>query len=133
MILAKMVPILPVPSTATGTADNIETHETVELEIAVARPIVGARDLAIEREEEADGEFGHRVRRIIGDPHDFDAQLLCRLQIDMIEACGACGNEPGAARREAIQHFGVLTAGKPAARDAVPRPRVSSQYTSSCP
>src|SRR5882672_6095411 len=40
-----------------GTANEIEPHEAVEGEIALARAVVGPRDLAIEREEQANGKL----------------------------------------------------------------------------
>src|SRR4029453_6680937 len=66
--------------------DEIEAHETVELEIPLASAIVSPRNLAIQREQQANGELGHGVRRIIDDADDLDAQLASRLQVDMIEA-----------------------------------------------
>src|SRR5215467_6822279 len=77
--------------------DEVETHETIELEIAIASAIVGPRNLAIEREEQPNGKLGHRVGRIIGDPYDFDAKLLCRCQVDMIETGGTRRNKLRAA------------------------------------
>jgi hypothetical protein len=66
--------------------DEIETHETVELEISLARAIVGPRNLAVQREQQANGELGHGVRRIVDDAHDLEAELARRPQVDMIEA-----------------------------------------------
>ncbi len=48
-----------------GATHEIETHEAVELTIAVAITIVGPGNLAIEREEQANGKFGHGVRRLL--------------------------------------------------------------------
>ena len=113
---------------------EIETHETVELEIPLARAIVGARNLAIQREEEADGKLGHGVGKIIDNAHDLDAELPRRPHVDMVEACGTRRDELGTAGGEVFSTSAVtesltmtLTAGKPAARDAVPGPRSVSK------
>jgi len=63
---------------------EIETHETVEREIPLASAIVGPRNLAIQREQQANGELGHGVRRIIDHAHDLDAELARRPQVDML-------------------------------------------------
>ena len=81
-----------------GAAVEVETHEAVELEIAVARAVVGPWNLAIERQEQGDGELGHGVRRVVGDPHDLDAESCCRVQVDLVEA--------GRARRHQLRAAG---------------------------
>src|SRR5262249_35206270 len=90
-----------------GTAYEIEAHESVEVEVAFASAVVGPRDLAVEREQQADGKLGHGVRRIVGDAHDLDAKVLRGVQVDMIEAGGARRHEPGAASAESLQHAPV--------------------------
>src|SRR5262249_50247591 len=88
-------------------ADEIETDEAVELEIALARSIVGPRNLAIEREKQANGKLRNGVRRIVGHPHNLDAKFLCRCYVDVIEASGTRRNELCAAGGEIFQYIAV--------------------------
>ena len=60
-----MVPIFSRADHGHRTTDQIETHETIELEIPLASAIVGPRDLAIQREQEADGKLGVKVVRVV--------------------------------------------------------------------
>src|SRR6266540_718882 len=90
-----------------GTANEIEAHETVKREIALARAVVGPRNLAIEREEQASGKLGHGVWRIIGDPHDLDAKRLCRRHVDLVEARRPSRNQLRAAGGEVFQNMGI--------------------------
>src|SRR5260370_30253713 len=90
-----------------ATTDQIETHEAIELEIAIARAIVGARNLAIERKEQANSKLGDGVGRIIGDPHDLDAKFLRRSYVDVVKAGGACCNKLRATGGETLQHVTV--------------------------
>jgi len=104
---AKMVPILARADHSHSATNEIKTHEAVEFEIAFTGAIVGAWNLAIEREEQGNRKLGHRVWRIIGDADDFDAKLLCRSQVDMIEAGGAGRNQLGTAGGELFQYIAI--------------------------
>src|SRR5262245_46451704 len=103
----KYGPDLAGPDDGHRTTDQIETHEAVELEVSFASAVVSARNSAIEREQQAHGEFGHRIWRIVGDAHNFDAKLLCRFEVDVIEAGGARCNELRPAGGETFQRVGV--------------------------
>jgi hypothetical protein len=90
-----------------GAANEIEAHEAVELKIAFASAIVGPRNLAIEREEQANGKLGHGAWRIVGDVHDFDAEGLCGSYVDLIETSGTRRNELRTAGAELFEHHTI--------------------------
>ena len=92
---------------AHGLAVQIKTHQAVELEIAIARAHAGARDLAIDRQQQAHRELGHRVRRVIGDAYDRDAEPLGGAGIDMVDPGRAGRHQARALRRQQCQHPGV--------------------------
>ena len=48
--------------------------------------VAGARNLAIEREEQCDGVLGHGIRRVGGDPRDRKAEFLRRGDVNSVEA-----------------------------------------------
>jgi len=52
--------------------------EAVEREIPLAHAIVGAMQLAIQREHYADRMLSHGVRRIARHSHNRDAKFRCR-------------------------------------------------------
>src|ERR1700720_3998251 len=90
-----------------GAANEIEAHEAVELKIAFASAIVGPRNLAIEREEQANGKLGHGVWRIVGDVHDFDAKGPCGSYVDLIETSGTRRDKLRTAGAELFEHHAI--------------------------
>ena len=56
---AKMVPILARADHSHSATNEIKTHEAVEFEIAFTGAIVGAWNLAIEREKQGNRKLGH--------------------------------------------------------------------------
>ena len=78
-----MRPIFPVP-----TIPAVLPLREIKFEHTVA----GARDLAVEREEERDGLLGLRIGRRGRNPRDRKAQLLGRGDVNPVE--------PGARQRE---------------------------------
>ena len=70
---------------AGGFAMQIEADQPVEGKIQIAHAVVGARDLAIEREQERDRVLRHRIGRIGRDARDGEAQLGRRVQIDVVK------------------------------------------------
>ena len=92
---------------AGGLAVHVEADQAVEGEVAVADAGDGARDVAVEREDQRDRVLGDRVRRIGGDAHDADAELGGGGEIDLVEAGAAQRDEAGAALRELAEDGGV--------------------------
>jgi hypothetical protein len=78
-----------------------------QIKAAFAKTIVSAGDISIERKQQGNRKLGYRVWRIISHPHDFDTELLCRGEIDMIKAGGTRCNELGASSCEIFEHIGV--------------------------
>jgi hypothetical protein len=105
-----------------------------QIKAAFAKTIVSAGDISIERKQQGNRKLGYRVWRIISHPHDFDTELLCRGEIDMIKAGGTRCNDlvPPAARflstSASTESFtNTLTAGKPSARGTVSERRSVSK------
>ena len=79
---------------AGGLAVEIEADESVEREVEVVDAVVGARDFAIEREEQRDGVLGDGVGRVSRDARDGEAEFLRGGEVDAVEA--------GAAQRDVL-------------------------------
>jgi len=47
---------------AGGLAVQVKADEAIERKVKIMDAVVGARDFAIEREQERDGVLGHRIR-----------------------------------------------------------------------
>ena len=89
-----MRPILPGADNAGGLAVQVEADESVEREVEVVHAVVGARDFAIEREQQRDGVFGDGVGRVGRDARDREAEFLRGGEIDAVET--------GAAQRDVL-------------------------------
>ena len=79
---------------AGGLAVQVEADEAVEREVQVMHAVVGARDFAIEREEQRDGVLGDGVGRVGRDARDREAEFLRGGEVDAVEA--------GAAQRDVL-------------------------------
>jgi hypothetical protein len=86
---------------------QIEAHQAVQHEVAFAHPIVGAVNLAVEREHQADAEFGDRERRIFRDAHDGYPQLRRRFEVHVVEAGAAEQYQADAVTRQRFQRGGA--------------------------
>ena len=68
-----------------------------------ADAMVGAMDLAVEREQKADGVLGHGVRRVGGHAGDGKAERLRGREVNIVEARAAQGHEPDASIVKLLQ------------------------------
>ena len=90
-----------------GPSGKIEAHQSIKREVALARPIVGTRNPAVESEQQADSEFGYGIRRIFRHAGDPDAEVLRRPHVDVVDPGGAGRDEPGAAIGEVLQRSNI--------------------------
>jgi hypothetical protein len=109
-----------------GPAVQVEAEQAVQREVALADPVVGPVDLAVEREDQADGVLGDGVGRVAGDADDAQAEAARGGEVDVVEAGRAQGDQPDArgasssstaAPRSSLTN--AHTASQPAARGAV--------------
>lgn len=75
-------------------AVHVESEEAVQGEISVPGTPVGAVYLAVEREHQCHGVFGHGIGRIGRYPDYRDAVLGGGFQIDIVETRAAQGDQP---------------------------------------
>jgi hypothetical protein len=140
MMRAKMSADLAGADHADRLAMQVETHQAIQVEIAVARAHAGAGDLAVHRQQQADREFRHRMRRIIGDAHHGDAKPL--RQPPYRSGCSrwTAWRPAGALPGQDLQHLGIdvsltntHTAWHPVGQRRVIAVRRSSRNRSSWP
>ena len=96
----------PVP-TIPAVRPHVETFQTVQGEVSVARAPSRPVDLAVEGEHQRQGIFGHRIRRIGRHTHHLDAAFPCGLQIDVVEPCAAQGDQSDAVVGHGPDHVPV--------------------------
>ena len=73
---------------------HVESEEAVQGEISVPGTPVGAVYLAVEREHQCHGVFGHGIGRIGRYPDYRDAVLGGGFQIDIVETGATQGDQP---------------------------------------
>ena len=75
-------------------AVEVKAQQSVQREVAVARPPVGPVHLAVERQQQRHGVFGHGMGRIGRYADHADAARGRHLEVDVVEARAAQRNEP---------------------------------------
>ena len=85
---------------AHGFALEVEAQEAIEGEIAFADAVEGAVGFAVEGKDEGDGVLGDGVGGVGGDADDGDVVLAGGIEIDVVEAGAAGGNQARAAGGE---------------------------------
>ena len=92
------------PDDAGRLAVEVEAGEAGEREVVVARAGRGTVDVPDQREQERGGVLGNGVGGIGGDAHDRQAGIPRRLEIDVVVAGAAHGQDPDPARDEPLDH-----------------------------
>ena len=100
IIRANAAPIFPVPTIPTVFAEHVKADKTIQIEVAVTHPIVGAVDISIERQHERDGVLGDCVRRIGRDAEDSQAKFGRGGEIDVVIAGAPQGDKSSTASRQ---------------------------------
>ncbi len=95
---------LPGADHADGFADQIETGQPMQAEIAIACAVIGAVQAPVEREDQRHRVFGHGVRRIGRYANDGQPQTLGGWQVDMVVTRRAQGDQAGATLGQEFQH-----------------------------
>ena len=88
-------------------AMHVETQQAVQGEVALARTPCGTMYLAVEREHQGYGIFGHGVGRVGGYAHHGDTTLGGGLQVDVVVARAAQGQQLDAVCGHQADDFGV--------------------------
>ena len=99
--------MFPVPMTPTVLRGQVEAEEAFEREVAVADPVVGARDPPVEGEHQRQRVLGDRVRRVRRHADHGHAASRRRRQIDVVVAGATEGDEPHALVGERRDHVGA--------------------------
>ena len=86
---------------ADGLAVEVEAEQAMELEIALADPVVGAVGLAVQGQDQRDRVLGDGVGRIGRHPADGEARRGGRRDVDVVEAGRAEGEQADAEGGEA--------------------------------
>ncbi len=88
-------------------AVHVEAQQAVQGEVAVARAPRGAVDFAVEREHQRHGVLRHGVGRVGGHANHRDAALGGGLQVDVVVARAAQGQQLDAVCGHQADDFGV--------------------------
>ena len=105
---------------ADGAAVHLETHEPVKREVAISHSVVGAMDLAVQREHQRDGMFGDTLGRIRRHTRHADAQLARRIQLDVVVTGRPRGHPAHARLLQRQQHCAIHAVVDKHARRLVP-------------
>lgn len=92
---------------AGDTSVQVTADKAIEREIVLTNSGPCAVDLAIERQQETDREFGNRVRRVARHPHYGETERLGRHEIDIVIACAAQRDETHPAFGQHLEHLPV--------------------------
>ncbi len=87
-------PDLPRPDDPHGAGADVESQQPLQREVALPHSGVGAMDLSIESEYQRHGVLGDRLRGIRRHTHDRHPEAASRLQVDVVEARAAQGDQP---------------------------------------
>jgi hypothetical protein len=68
---------------------QVETQQPIQSEIAFSHAVVGAVDLARERQDQSNGMLGYRIGGVSGHTHDFHTQIFGGCQVNMVETGAA--------------------------------------------
>ena len=90
-----------------GLAVHIESHESLQREVAVARAPACARDLAVEREHHRHRVLRDGMGRIGGYAHDGDVEGPRGFQVDVVVTGTAQRQQSHAVACQFAHHFGV--------------------------
>ncbi|MNO97301.1 hypothetical protein D3C76_890040 [compost metagenome] len=89
---------------ADALAVQVEAGQAVQREVAFAGAVVGAVQVAAERQDQADGVFGDGVGRVGRHPHHGQPERPGGGQVDVVVAGRAQGDQARAAGSELFQH-----------------------------
>ncbi|MNX99919.1 hypothetical protein D3C86_1323940 [compost metagenome] len=78
-------PNLPRTHNADGLAVKIEAKQPIKGEVSFTDTVIGAVNLAVERQDERHGVFGNRIGRIGRDARNGQAELFGGGEVDLIE------------------------------------------------
>ena len=88
-------------------AVEFQAHQALQGEVALADAVVGLVDLAVQGQDQGQRVLGHGMGRIGRHASDRQPHVLGNLQIDLIEARTAEGDQPRALLHERQEHVGV--------------------------
>ena len=88
-------------------AVEFQAHQALQGEIALADAVVGLVDLAVQGQDQGQRVLGHGMGRIGRHAGDGQPHVVGDLQIDVIEARTAEGDQPRALLHQRQQHVGV--------------------------
>ena len=86
---------------------EFNAEQAFEGHIAFADPSVGAVDLSVQGQDQRDGMLGHGVGGVGGHADHLDSHFGSGVEIDVIEAGAAEGNQLGASLAKRVEHGGV--------------------------
>ena len=92
---------------ADRSPEEVEAEQTIQGKIALADPVVGLVQPAVEREHKADRVFRDRVRRILRHTDDRQRKPRGRRQIDLIEAGAAERDQLHALMSKDVERGGI--------------------------
>jgi hypothetical protein len=92
---------VPITPTVFPNRSNVKRPSSAKL---LSRVLVGAVELAVERQDHADGELGHRMRRVGRHADRRQAQGVRGREVDIVETGAAQRDQPGPTRRQHLQH-----------------------------
>ncbi len=98
---------LPGADHADGLAEQVESGQPVQAEIALAGAVVGAVQAAVEGLDQGYRVFGYGMRRIGGYAHHAQFQAPGGVQVDVVVAGRTQGDQARAAGGQLFQHRGA--------------------------
>ncbi|VVN48106.1 hypothetical protein PS655_06053 [Pseudomonas fluorescens] len=87
-----------------GFANQVETGQTVQAEIAFTGAVIGAVQTTVEGQDQRHGVFGHRMRRVGRYAYHGQSETFRRGQIDMVVTGRAQGNQACAASGQSLEY-----------------------------